>query len=99
MSPRIICIHDVLPKYKEAEIDQLLQRGAAWWVFGLLFPAGTKVLHILPSFQTSPDVHPPLSQKVKRPGSETDYLSLPSSEVKNGDALPPLPHASSRHDA
>jgi hypothetical protein len=33
---------------------------------------------------------------VKRPGSEADHSSPSSAEVKNGSAIPPLPHMSSR---
>jgi hypothetical protein len=40
----------------------------------------------------------PLSPGVKRPGREADH-SPPSSDVKNGGALPPLLHTSSRRSA
>jgi hypothetical protein len=33
-----------------------------------------------------------LFQRVKRPGRESDHLSPSSAEVKNGEAIPPLPH-------
>jgi hypothetical protein len=36
---------------------------------------------------------------IKQPGSEADHSPPSSSEVKNGGAIPPLPHMSSRHSA
>jgi hypothetical protein len=35
----------------------------------------------------------------KRPGREADHSSPSSAEVKNGGAIPPLPHMSSWHSA
>jgi hypothetical protein len=40
-----------------------------------------------------------ISPGVKRPGSEADHSSPSSAEVKNGGAIPPLPHMSSWHGA
>jgi hypothetical protein len=39
------------------------------------------------------------SQGLKRPGREAKYLSLYSADVKNGGAIPPLPHMFLWHDA
>jgi hypothetical protein len=37
-----------------------------------------------------------LSPEVKRQGREADHSPLSRAEVKNGGAIPPLPHTSSR---
>jgi hypothetical protein len=49
-----------------------------------------------PSIQRLPGV---LSPRVKRQGSEADHSPPSSAEVKNGGAMPPLPHKSSWHNA
>jgi hypothetical protein len=62
---------------------------------------------ILHSTQTGSEAHPasyPVdtggdSPGVKRPGRETDHLSPSSAEVKNGGAIPLLPHMASWHSA
>jgi hypothetical protein len=36
---------------------------------------------------------------IKRPGREADHSPPSSAGVKNGGAIPPLPHASSWHSA
>jgi hypothetical protein len=40
-----------------------------------------------------------LSQEVKRPECEADHLHPSSAEVKNEEAILPLPHTSSWHNA
>jgi hypothetical protein len=40
-----------------------------------------------------------LSPGVMRQGREADHLPLFSTEVKNGEAIPPLPQMSSWHSA
>jgi hypothetical protein len=50
--------------------------------------------HSQPAIQWVPGVH---SLAVKRLGSESDKLSPPTAEVKNGGAKPPLLHMSSWH--
>jgi hypothetical protein len=65
-----------------------------------------KYFSLLHSVQTGSGAHPAsypmgsgaLSVGVKLPGSEADHSS-PSAEVKNGGAIPPLPHASSWNGA
>jgi hypothetical protein len=37
-----------------------------------------------------------LSPGIKRPGREAEHSSQCSADVKNGGAIPPLPHTSSR---
>jgi hypothetical protein len=34
-----------------------------------------------------------LSLRVQRPGREADHSPLSSAEVKNGEAIPPIPHS------
>jgi hypothetical protein len=41
----------------------------------------------------------PLSPGGKRLGHEAGHSNLSDDEIKNGGAIPPLPHTSSRHDA
>jgi hypothetical protein len=40
-----------------------------------------------------------ISLEVNRPGREDDHSPPSSAEVKNGGAIPPLPHMCSRHGA
>jgi hypothetical protein len=40
-----------------------------------------------------------ISPEVERPGCEADHSPPSSVEIKNGEALPPLPHMSSWHSA
>jgi hypothetical protein len=48
--------------------------------------------------QTGSGAHPASYQMgIKRPGREADHSPPSSAEVKNGGALPPLPHMSSWH--
>jgi hypothetical protein len=66
---------------------------------------GSAIFFLLHSFQTGPEVHPvsclvgsgDLSPGVKRMGREADHSPPPSVEVKNGQAIPPLPYMSSWH--
>jgi hypothetical protein len=51
------------------------------------------------SVQTGSRAHPALSPGVKRQGREADHSPPSSAVVKNGGAIPPLPHMSSRHNA
>jgi hypothetical protein len=65
------------------------------------FPAEVKIF-LFTAFRPTLGPHPascpmgtPVSSGVRRPGCEADH-SLPSSaEVKNGGAVPPVPHMSS----
>jgi hypothetical protein len=49
-----------------------------------------------PPIQWVPGV---LSPGVKRQGREADHSPQTSAEVKNGEAIPPLPHTSTWHRA
>jgi hypothetical protein len=40
-----------------------------------------------------------LSPRAKRPGCEADHSPPSTAAVKNGEAIPPLPHISSWHSA
>jgi hypothetical protein len=81
--------------------QSVLQR-ATGWMAGVRFPAGTR--HFLfSSVQTSYVAHPAsitmgsaaISSGMKRPELEADHSPTPTTEVKNGSAIPPLSHTSS----
>jgi hypothetical protein len=65
-----------------------------------LLHASSLILH---SVQTGSGAHPAsfstgieiISQGVKRPGREADHSPPTSAEIKNGGAIPLLPHVSS----
>jgi hypothetical protein len=40
-----------------------------------------------------------LSLEVEQPGYDADYSATSSAKVKNGGAIPPLPHMPSQHGA
>jgi hypothetical protein len=72
---------------------------------GVVFPAGTRNFSLLHIIQTGSEARQPqwvpgvVSAEVKRPEREAN-LSPPSSvEFKNGGAVTPLPHTSSKHSA
>jgi hypothetical protein len=70
---------------------------------GVRFPAGTKdfseLLSIPTVFAGSPSLlsngHRDSSPGIKRLGHEADNSPPSSAETKNGEAITPLPHASS----
>jgi hypothetical protein len=70
------------------------------WTAGIRFPAGVRHFSLLYSIQTDSGAHSascPVGNGgsfpgVKRPGREADHSPPSSAEVKNGGALPPLPH-------
>jgi hypothetical protein len=68
------------------------------WTAGVRFPAGTKDFLFSTASRPALERTKPSIQRVlgvKRPGRD-DNQSLPSSaQVKNGGAMPPLPHTSS----
>jgi hypothetical protein len=76
------------------------------WTAGLRFPAG-QIFSLLHSVQTGSGAHPEsypmgtgaLSPGVKRPGREADHSPPSSADVKNGGAIPLLPHMPSWHRA
>jgi hypothetical protein len=70
--------------------------------YGMRFPAVARGYSTLHSVQTGSGAPQPpsqwvpsaLSPRVKRPRSEADLSPKSSAEVKNGGAIPPLPHTS-----
>jgi hypothetical protein len=70
-----------------------------------LIPGRGKRFSVFHSVQTGSGTHPAsytmftwaLSMGVKWPGREADHSPPSSAEVKNGGAIPPLPHKSSWH--
>jgi hypothetical protein len=83
-------------------ISQSVLWWATVWPTGVIFPVG-QGFSLLYSVQTESGAHLTLyttvpgvlSPGVKRPGREADHSPLSSAEVKNGGAIPPLPHMSS----
>jgi hypothetical protein len=77
------------------------------WTTRDRFPAGEKSLLYSTAFRlVLKSTQPPiqwilraLSPGVKRPGSETDHLPPSSVEIKNGGAVPTLPHTPSWRDS
>jgi hypothetical protein len=61
---------------------------------GVRFPAGARDFSLLHSVQTGSGVHA-ISPRLERLGREADHSPPSSAEVKNGGAIPPLPHMSS----
>jgi hypothetical protein len=100
-------ICDNVLKYKfqtlRAEISQSVQRRATDWTTGVRFPTVVRDFSLLDSVQTDFGAHPssyPMGTGgffpgVKRPGCEADHSPPSSAEIKNGECIPPLPHASS----
>jgi hypothetical protein len=77
------------------------RRRARDWTVGVQFPAGRRDFSLLHSVQTGSGAHPAsypldvpraLSSGVKRPVRKGDRLPPSSAHVKNGGAIPPLPH-------
>jgi hypothetical protein len=80
---------------------------ATGWTAGLRIPAGVKIS----SAAQRPNLlwGPPsllfngyrrlFPRGINRPGREADHLPPSCAEVKNGGAIPPLPHISSWHSA
>jgi hypothetical protein len=76
---------------------------ATGWTAGARFPARTRVFSLLHSVHTGSRAHPAsypmgtgaLSLEIKLAGREADHSSPYSVEVKNGGAMPLLPHMSS----
>jgi hypothetical protein len=73
------------------------------WTAGIQFPAGVR-FSLLHSVQSGSGAHPasyPLGTGGSFPGGKTagawSWPPPPSAEVKNGWAIPPLPHMSSLH--
>jgi hypothetical protein len=68
------------------------------WMAGVRFLAGSRpaLWSTQPPFQRVPEA---LFLGLKRPGHESDNSSPSSTEVKNGEAISPLPHMSSWHSA
>jgi hypothetical protein len=72
------------------------------WTAGVRFPAGARDFSLL-SVQTHSRVHPasyPVGNRGSFPGGkvaghEADHSPPSSAKVKNGGAIPPLPHTSS----
>jgi hypothetical protein len=72
------------------------------WTVGVRFPAGASDFSLLHSVQTGSGAHPysyPIGTAgsfggIKRPGREADHSPPFSVEVKNGGAIPQLPHTS-----
>jgi hypothetical protein len=70
------------------------------WTSRVRFPAKEIDFSFLHRVQTGHGFHPasyPMgtggsSPRVNRPGHEADYSPPSSVEVKNGGAMPPLPH-------
>jgi hypothetical protein len=70
-----------------------------------LIPVGVKIFPLATaSIPTLGPTQPPIQWApgalyllVKRQGRETDHSPQSSAEVRNGGAIPPLPHTSSRH--
>jgi hypothetical protein len=73
-------------------------RGSAPGTGDIFFSIASKtaLMPIQPPIQWVPGS---LSSRVKRPGSEAYHSPPSSAEIKNGGALPPLPHISSCHIA
>jgi hypothetical protein len=77
----------------------VLQRPTGW-AAGIRFPARARGIYLLHSGQTGSGAHPILSNGYRRalplgvkwPGREADHSPPSSTEVKNGGAIPPLPH-------
>jgi hypothetical protein len=75
--------------------------------FRIRLPIGERDLSPLHNVQTGCGVHPALytmgtgavSPGVKRQGHEADHSAPSNAEVRNGGAIPSLPHTSSRRDA
>jgi hypothetical protein len=64
------------------------------------FPAGARDFSLLYSIQTDSWTHPasyPIGTRGSFPGGEADHIPPSSAELKNGGAMPPLPHTSSWH--
>jgi hypothetical protein len=63
------------------------------------FPTGARDFIPLHSVQIGSGPHPasfPMGARgVKRPWCKAEHSPLPSVKVKNGEAIPPLPHISS----
>jgi hypothetical protein len=87
-------------------LAQLVQRRSTGWKSGVRLPA----LHdFLSSSQRPERLWVPssllsmgtgaLSPGIKRLGQEAGHSHPSDDEIKNGGAIPPLPHTSSRHDA
>jgi hypothetical protein len=93
----------------KAHIEGWSQKGtnirvgiATGWTAGVRFPP-VHDFSLLHSVQTGVGAHPALpgapSPGVKWQGREADHSPPPSAEVKNGGAIPPLPHTPSWHSA
>jgi hypothetical protein len=77
-------------------------RRATGWTAGVRFPAGVRnfsVLHSVQSGSGSFSLPFNVYLGVKRPGHEADHSPPSNAMAKNGGAIPPLPHMSSRHSA
>jgi hypothetical protein len=88
-----------------ARIVQAVYQQAVGWTARVQFPAGARdFLYFTASRPALGFTQPPIqwvlgtvSPGVKQPGCETDNSPPSSVEVKNGGAIPALPHTSSWH--
>jgi hypothetical protein len=68
------------------------------WTTGVRLPVGIRDISLLHSSGAHPAsiqwVRGPLSLGLKRLGREADYSPRSSADVKNGGAVPSLPHTS-----
>jgi hypothetical protein len=77
------------------------------WTAGVRFPAEKREFSLLHGVQTGSGAHPATYPTGawssipggKRPGPEADRSPPSIAQVKNGGAIPPLPHMSSRRSA
>jgi hypothetical protein len=80
-----------------------VELNSCWsWTAGVRSPAGQEIfLYFTASRAYLGPTQPPIKWVlgVKRQGSEADLSPLSSPGVKNGEAIPPIPHASSCRDA
>jgi hypothetical protein len=81
-------------------LKYLTEFRATGWMSEVQIPKGGKTF--LRNVQAGSGDHPtsyPIGTGGKLPGREAYLSPPPSAEVKNGEAIPPLPHMSSWHSA
>jgi hypothetical protein len=84
--------------------NQSVQRWVTGWTAGVSFSEGQEIFLYCTESRSTPQLIQPSIQwvpgarflGVKRTELEADQSPQPNAEVKNGGAIPPLPHRASR---